>query len=201
MSNDDARRRLNHVEMVYRPGERTLAARVFETLGLRVRDKGGIWFHAFIDPAVADLSNNACYASEVTPEQWALEQALEATIAANRLDTSNVDEVGAVATAYIDRLQAEPQRSFHFGIRYAERADFDAALARIRHAEDDPDLAGRVTLAGVYHPDEQGTLAPNMIQAFARTDVVAAGLLAFGQHIELQWHLPESRAMRTTQID
>ena len=24
----------------------------------------------------------------------------------------------------------------------------------------------------------------------ARTDVVAAGVLAFGQHVELQWHLP-----------
>ena len=31
-----------------------------------------------------------------------------------------------------------------------------------------------------------------MIQAFVRTDVVAAGVLAFGQHVELQWHLPTS---------
>jgi hypothetical protein len=188
-TSDDALRRLNHMEMVYRPGERALAARVFEVLGLRVRDKGGIWFHALIDPAMADLSNNACYASEVTPEQWALEQALAATIADSENGGSNAAAVGAAARAYIDRLRAEPQRSFHFGIRYIERDDFDAALERLADAERDPDLAGRIALAGVYHPDEPGALAPNMIQAFARTDVVAAGFLAFGQLIELQWHL------------
>jgi len=51
-------------------------------------------------------------------------------------------------------------------------------------------LAGRLALSAVCHPDDPGTYAPNMIQAFVRTDVVAAGLLAFGQHVELQWHLP-----------
>ena len=68
--------RLNHVEMVYRPGERALAGRVFELLGMRVLDRGGTWMTALVDPDVADFSNNACYASEVTPEQWALEQTL-----------------------------------------------------------------------------------------------------------------------------
>jgi len=29
-----------------------------------------------------------------------------------------------------------------------------------------------------------------MTQAFVRTDVIASGLLAFGQHIELQWQVP-----------
>ena len=33
--------RPNHVEMVHRPGERELAARVFELLGMRVLDRGG----------------------------------------------------------------------------------------------------------------------------------------------------------------
>jgi hypothetical protein len=28
-----------------------------------------------------------------------------------------------------------------------------------------------------------------MVQAFVRTDVIASGLLAFGQHVELQWQL------------
>ena len=60
----------------------------------------------------------------------------------------------------------------------------------LRSVDTDPDLAGRVALSGVFHPDEPGAYAPNMIQAFVRTDIVAAGLLAFGQHVELQWHLP-----------
>lgn len=182
----DATHRLNHVEMVYRPGERALAGRVFELLGMRVLDRGGTWMIALVDPEVADVSNNACYASEVTPEQWALEQTLATAIA----DAD--DEVGTDARAYLECLRSEPQRSFHFGIRFFSRDDYDAALDRVRAADDDPELAGRVGLSGVFLPDEPGAAAPNMIQAFVRTDVVAAGLLAFGQHVELQWHLPPS---------
>src|SRR4051794_4375019 len=177
--------RLNHVEMVYRPGERALAGRVFELLGMRVLDRGGTWMTALVDPDVADFSNNACYASEVTPEQWELEQSLASAI------TSDADRVGDAARGYLARLRDEPQRSFHFGIRFLERDDFDAALDRVRTA-DDVDLAGRVSLVRVFHPDEPDAAAPNMIQAFVHTDVVAAGLLAFGQHVELQWHLPGS---------
>ena len=180
-------RRLNHVEMVYRPGERELAARVFELLGLNVVDSGGTWMSAHIDPAIGDPANNACYASEMTAEQWDLEQALAGEIAAGG-EASGA--VGSAARGYLVRLQADPQRSFHFGIRVGDRNDFDATLERIRAAEATPEFGGRVALLGVYHPDEPGALAKGMIQAFVRTDVVAAGLLAFGQHIELQWHLP-----------
>jgi hypothetical protein len=187
----DPVRRLNHVEMVYRPGERELAGRVFEVLGLRVLDRGGTWFSALIDPEVADFSNNACYASEVTPEQWALEQSLADAIA------KNDDEVGGTARGYLERLRTEPQRSFHFGIRFHQRDDFDAALERVRAVDDDPELKGRMSLVRVFHPDEPGAAAPNMIQAFVQTDVVAAGVLAFGQHIELQWHLPEHALNRS----
>ena len=186
-SDRDAARRLNHVEMVYRPGERELATRVFELLGLRVSDNGGPWMFARIDPAIGDVANNACYASEMTPEQWALEQELARVLAADGDDSPGV---GTAALGYLERLRGEPQRSFHFGIRLFDRDDFDATLDRIRAAEREPDLAGRVELINVYHPDEPGAYAKGMIQAFVRTDVVAAGLLAFGQHVELQWHLP-----------
>lgn len=182
-SEQTAVRHLNHLEMVYRPGERDLTIKVFELLGLRVHDGGGPWLLANIDPAIGDVRNNACYASEMTEEQWALEQALAASM--NGAD----ERVGGAATDYVARLSAEPQRSFHFGINVFDRDDYDATLDRIRAADDDPELAGRIGLIGVFHPDEPGALAKGMIQAFVRTDVVAAGLLAFGQHIELQWHL------------
>lgn len=178
--------RLNHVEMVYRPGERHLATRVFELLGMRVVDNGGEWLFALVDPSVGDASNNACYASEVTPEQWTLEQTLASAMA------SGDSPVGTAARAYSDKVQAEPQHSFHFGIRYLDRKDFDATLDRFRAAATDPDLAGRAALLGIYDPSEPGAYALGMFQAFVRTDVVAGGLLALGQLIELQWHLPNS---------
>ena len=194
-------RQLNHIEMVYRPGERALAARVFELLGMCVVDNGGEWMFARVDPTFTDVANNACYASQVTPEQWRLEQSLAAVMTQSAEQAAPGDEeggdedVGAAARAYVERVRGEPQRSFHFGIRYLEREDFDATLDRVRAAETDPELAGRVALLGVYDPSEPGALAPGMFQAFVRTDVVAGGLLTLGQLVELQWHLPR-RASR-----
>jgi hypothetical protein len=189
-------RQLNHVEMVYRPGERALAARFFELLGMGVIDKGGEWLFALVDPASADLANNACYASQVTAEQWALEQALAASLAAA---ADGPAQVGRAGRAYMERLRTEPPRSFHFGIRFRARDEFDAALERIRAAEQDPELAGRVGISGIYHPDDPVHYSDSLIQAFIRTDLVAAGLLAFGQHVELQWQLPaEQRGGRRT---
>jgi hypothetical protein len=188
------------MEMLYRPGERTLACRVFELLGMRVVDTGGEWLFAFVDSNVDDYANNACYASEVTPEQLALEHALDSVMTAAVSDPTpglesdgpSVEaDLGTVARDYLRRIHDEPQRTFHFGIRYYRRDDFESALDRIRGATAEPELAGRVILSGVYYPDEPGTYAPNMIQAFVKTDVVASGLLAFGQHIELQWHVPK----------
>ena len=184
-------RQLNHVEMVYRPGERELAGRVFELLGMRVVDHGGEWMFAHIDPAGADVANNACYASQVTPAQWRLEQSLTAAIDQAAEHGASDEDVGAAARGYVERVRSEPQRSYHFGIRYRERDDFDETLSRVRAADADPELAGRVTLLGLYDPNEPGALAPGMFQAFVRTDVVAGGLLTLGQIVELQWHLPK----------
>ena len=184
-SDRDPVRQLTQVDMVYRPGERALAARVFELLGLHVLDNGGPWLIAQIDPSVAPATN-ACFASEMTPEQWELEQALATVISGDGAESHGA---ASAASAYVARMQAEPQHSNHFGIRVPDRVDFDSTLERIRAAQADPDLAGRVTISGVHHPDDPGAVPRTMIQAFVRTDVVAAGLLAFGQHFELQWPL------------
>jgi hypothetical protein len=173
-------RKLNHVELVYRPGERRLAARVFELLGCAVADRGGTFLTAFIEPTANDFMNNCFYASEVTSEQLALENALETAIRGG--------DIAAEARCYLDRLQREPQRSFHFGVRYSDIDDLDDAVARTTDAgKHDPDLAGRICVSGVFRPGDASSYSDAMVQAFVRTDVIASGLLAFGQHIELQW--------------
>jgi hypothetical protein len=181
---DGGARRLNHVELLYRPGERGLAARVFELLGFRTVDRGGTFFTAFVEPGESDFANNAVYASEVTDEQWALERALATAVGTD-------DDVGVAARAYLARLQKEPQRSFHFGVRYPSVEALDATLARIAAVgESDPGLVGRIGVSGVFRPGDPGSYTDTMVQAFVRTDVVAAGILAFGQHIELQYQIP-----------
>jgi hypothetical protein len=174
------RRSLTHVELVYRPGERALAIELFELLGCRPVDRGGEYFTSFIEPAEGDYMTNVLYASEVTPAQWALEQALQGHA-----------DLAAPLLAHADLLRAQPQRSFHFGLLVPERAALDAIIERISAASrDDPRLVGRVAVAGVYRPGDAGAVTDTMIQAFVWTDVVASGLLTLGQHIELQWHLP-----------
>lgn len=169
---------LNHVELVYRPGERELAKRVFELLGCNPVDRGGTWFTSFVDADGADWCNNVLYASEVTPEQWAFEEALDASSPAR--------------VAYLDRLTREPQRAFHFGIRLPDEATLEATCARITDAGNggsDGELAGRIRIAGVFRPGDPEAVADSMVQAFVWTDVIASGLLTLGQHIELQWQL------------
>ena len=185
-TNEAARRRLNHIELVYRPGERELAGRVLSLLGCTVVDRGGTFFSAMVEPSVKDFVNNAIYASEVTPEQWALDQALIDALGRD-------DDLGGAASTYVERVRREPQRSFHFGIRFPELAQLESTIDAIAAAgADDPDLAGRIGVSGVFRPGDAGAYTDTMVQAFVRTDVVAAGLLALGQHVELQWHLPAS---------
>jgi hypothetical protein len=174
---------LNHVELVYRPGERALAKRVFELLGARVIDPDGPFLIVQFDPATRDIVNNVLYASEVVPEQWRLEQELAAAIEGS----------GALAESahdYLGRLVREPQHSVHFGIHFADEATYEGTIKAVQEAgEHDPELQGRVAVSGVFRPGDPGALTDTMIQAFVRTDVVASGLLALGQHVELQYHL------------
>jgi hypothetical protein len=172
-------RRLTHVELLYRPGERALAQKVLRLLGCDPVDRGGEFFTSFIDPeGVRDYANNVLYASEVGAAQWELEKHMLAFAGVGR-------------ATYLAKLREEPQRSTHFGFRVPSEAALDDLVARVRAAgADDPELAGRVAVDGVYRPGEPGSIAPNMVQAFIWTDVIAAGLLTLGQHIEVQWHLP-----------
>ncbi len=174
----------NHTELVYRPGERALACRVFEALGCRVVETGGPYLLVLVEPAEKGPYDNVLYASEVTPEQWALEQALSVELAKS-------GALGDSFRAHRARLQREPQSSTHFGIRFPSPAALDATLEQLEKAS--TELGGRLSLSGVFRPGDPGNLDPTLIQAFVRTDVVAAGLVTLGQHFELQAHVPRSR--------
>jgi hypothetical protein len=175
---DATGRLLNHVELVYRPGERKLVTKVFETLGCVVVETGGPFLVIQIQPGEQSFLDNVLYASEVTPAQWEFERVL--------LEQTETD--GKLAAAYreFDALRSrEPQRTTHFGIRLESVEALEQLLARIRSLPD-PELEGRLQLAAVFRPGDPGALSDSLIQAFVRTDVCAAGLIRLGQHIELQ---------------
>jgi hypothetical protein len=171
-------RRLTHVELLYRPGERQLAARVFALLGCTPVDRGGKWFTAFIEPSgVGDYAQNVFYASEMTGAQGELEQAF-------------LTKIGTERESYLALMRAQPQLSTHFGFRVPDEAALQEVVERVRlAAASDNELEGRIALDHIYRPDDPDAVAPGMIQAFVWTDVVAAGLLSCGQHFEVQVHL------------
>ena len=172
----------NHTELVYVPGGRVLAAGVFETLGCRVDDPGGPFLIVLVDPKSEDYIDNVLYASEVTPQQWAFEQALSASLESD-------PELKRAQQEYSDHFSSTPQHSTHFGLRLPSVDQLDETLERIESLTGD--LAGHLQISGVYRPGEPGSLDDRVVQAFVRTDVVAAGLITLGQHIELQVRLDQ----------
>jgi hypothetical protein len=173
-------RMLHHVAALYAPGERPLARAFLEVLGCEVFESGSPFLLARIGPAQPGLSESWVFASEVTPEQWRLEEALRSA--------SEGGVLAEPASAYLQRLRTDPQHACHFAIRYPGGAEFDETLDRLEHvAERAPTLAGRVSISGVFRPGDRGAQSATQTQAFVYTDVVASSVLAFGQHIELQW--------------
>ena len=183
MSTPAQPRHLNHLEMVHAPGERSLAIRAMELLGgrLSVSTAG--------TPIALDIGSeligrfphdNAVYVSEITPDQWAFEQSLRDTLLADA-------RLRELHEGYLANVRSQPQRSFHFGIRFETLEALEDRVDAINRASGDPDLKGRLAISGVYSP---GTYTTSMTQAFVWTDIIASGLLLMGQHIELQWRLP-----------
>ena len=108
---DGRGRLLNHLETVYRPGEMELARRSFEALGCKVHVAKD-FLTVSVDPNKLDGIDTVIYSSKVTREQWAFETALAAEIEAG-------GGLSDAWHAYAQKLVAVPQRSFHFGIRFA----------------------------------------------------------------------------------
>lgn len=173
---------LNHVELVYAPGERALAHRFFELLGYSVIETDRKFLIAKLT-SDGNGVDNVLYASQVTEEQWALEQELAAALA-------DGGPLAEGARPFRQRMQREPQTSSHFGFRIDDAGAYEQRLEAVAEAAgNDPFLAGRVELSGVFRPGDPGSLTDMMIQAFVHTDIVASGLLAFGQFFEIQHHL------------
>ncbi len=185
----EPRRLLNHVELVYRPGERKLAGQVFELLGFAVVDDVSEFIVASADPAVPDFVDNTCYGSEVTPEQWQFEQRLAESLRSG-------DKLGESYDTYQGLLSRAPQRALHFGVHCSTLADLEATVERVRNvAQTAPELEGRIKVTGTYYPGDPGSLADNIVQAFFYTDVVVSGIITLGQHIELHWYSDQPPAL------
>jgi hypothetical protein len=172
--------RLNHVECVYRPGERDVAYALFELMGFTIFDYAdGEVYVAAIDAATFRDEDNDNYIAgrAARPEQWAFDQALE-----KALTQAPLAEAYAKHQAM---LAATPQWGMHFGLRLNSPTDWEAAVARLEDVNHLPALLrGRVRLLKAFRPGDPDQPF-DLYQAFIWTDVIASGSLALGQRIEL----------------
>jgi hypothetical protein len=175
---------ITHSECIYAPGDGDKVKLLFETLGFTLtKVDPHPYIIAHVNPDVKDVNNNVFYASELTPTQQAFEKTLREQLASS-------DEFRAAAEEWENDFRNDPQRSVHFGFKYETREELAAAIERLREvsAPGQP-LEGRVQVTGVYFPGDEGSITDVMAQAFLWTDLLASGILTFGQHIEMQWHI------------
>jgi hypothetical protein len=175
-------RLLNHVELVYWPGERHLVGKLFTALGCTVIDSGATHLYIAVGSPDKYGLNNSLYASEVTKEQLLLEEQLRQAL-------HGESPLAAAYAGYDDKFRRHPQLTSHFGLRFPSFAKLEETLAQLE-SNLDPELVGRVQIKGVFRPGAPGSYTDLVMQAFIKTDIAASGLLTFGQHIELQAQRP-----------
>jgi len=185
-------RLLNHIELVYPPGDRSLARALLEGLGFRVLDPqtdhplpanlgpaADPYLIVYLDPSDEDLIDNVLYASEAGEAQWRFEEALRARM-------QDDQELAALHHELRSAYSGMPQAMTHFGVAYPNADEVDAAMARLASK---PELEGRIRLSDVFRPGDPGSVDDRVVQGFVYTDILSVGLLAGGQQIELQVRL------------
>ena len=180
---DYSGRLLNHIEALYRPGERALAIELAEPLGCAMSDTGLLdgdndsFLAVHPDPDDRNLSNNAFYISQMTPEHLALEDALRITVEHDQSLQELLADYRALA-------RSRPFGVPHFGLRYNSLADVEDAIEAIE-TRISPRLGERIHTR-IYHPGDTDAAGGEAVQAFIHQDVIVSGAFLFGQIIELQ---------------
>ena len=172
---------LNHIEAVYRPGERQLAIDLFEALGCATADTGVMnetgSSYVSVHPDPGDCNyDNVIYLGEMAGEQLRLEDML-------RQRSEGDGELRATLDAFRSSAHERPFGHAHIAVRYPNFESLQRVLDRIEERLT-PALKQRVRI-NVFRPGDHDEVGPNSIQAFITTDVVGCGLLAAGQILEL----------------
>ncbi|HEX7853900.1 MAG TPA: hypothetical protein VF503_09410 [Sphingobium sp.] len=175
-------RLLNHIETLYRPGDRDIAVELVEVLGYGLTDTGfasdnGSTFlaaHPNLDDR--DVQNNVFYMSEITVEHLELEARLE------RLSQTDA-ELQSSLEKYRDKARSRPFGIPHFAIRYTSAESVEAVSARLETAS--LRLRDRVNLR-IFRPQDADRAVGNLVQGFLYQDIIVSGSFLMGQLIELQ---------------
>ncbi|MBV1686162.1 hypothetical protein KRR38_00355 [Novosphingobium sp. G106] len=174
---------LNHVEALYRPGERELAIELVEALGCAVTDTGfkGDGVDTFLavhpNPDDRNPNNNVFYISQIRSNQLAVEERLR------RLNEED-SEFAALLENYRQEACTKPFGIPHFALRYPSSQDVDDVSKRI-NASLKHRLKDRLHLR-IFRPGDADAAVCSLTQGFLFQDVIVSGSFLMGQLIELQ---------------
>jgi len=174
---------LNHVEALYRPGERQLAVALAEALGCAISDTGfsgdgdETFLAAHPNPDDRNVQNNVFYISPMRPEQQALEESLRQFMEGDADRRQQLD-------AYREAARTKPFGVPHFALRFPTGQAVQEAADRVRQALGDR-LGDRLHVRVFHHGDPDGA-GGDVVQGFVYQDVIVSGSFLLGQLIELQ---------------
>ena len=174
---------LNHVETLYRPGERDIAIQLAEALGCTITDTGfkgdGDETFLAVHPNPNDLNpqNNAFYMSPMRPEQQALEDHLRQLSVQDRDFKAKLEQFREVA-------RSKPFGVPHFALRYPSGQAVQEATDRVK-AKLAAKLGDRLHIH-VFRPGDSDAAVDTIVQGFLHQDVIVSGSFLYGQLIELQ---------------
>lgn len=171
---------LNHVEMVYRPGDEEAAREFFELLGFAVQFTPP-WLTVGVEPTEADnWADNVLYAQPAIPAQEKFEAELARVIESD-------ERLAAALNRYKEVRRNHPQVCYHWGVHIPTHEDWEQRVARVQEAaKSHPLLKGRVEVM-VFEAGKNPHAISTQSQAFVRTDVLVAEGYPFGLEIELQY--------------
>lgn len=173
---------LNHMEGIYRPGDRELAVELVEALGLvaaeiQFTENSRPTLAVHPNPGDRDPTNNVFFLYEMPERQKKVIDLMEQKIAAD-------PELRDAVQDYRETAAKMPAVMPHFGLRYGSAAELQKVMDRLEH-ELSPALKERVGVFEMpaYEPIDG---LPDIRQVFVRTDVFSVGAAGFEQAIELQ---------------
>lgn len=177
---------INHLEMLYQPGERNLAIEFCRLLGWdvtetnQVSETGSTYIVVRPEPRDTNYVNNVFYLSEVRPIQLELERELD------KLSHEN-SRLKKALQAYSTKARTNPYGIPHCGIRYRSFSDVETIVGRVKSEISclSSQLGPRLSVDSIG-PDDPRALTTDLLQTFVYTDLMCSGLFMVGQLFELQ---------------
>jgi hypothetical protein len=201
-------RSVGHLALHFRPGEAEPATRFFRLLGARVSEFPNQFsaeplYIVALNSADPDRADNVIFLFALKPAQVDLERAI-----GEALRAGTPDEHPALR-AFLDHRSRWPESYLHFGLRFAELGELEAAVLRIqaemasdpafaarvkgiqvlkaRGCDGDYAIAKRMAESPVFSQADAFAYGRHAVQVHIRTDLFATGLAMLGSVVELDY--------------